>query len=347
MSKRQTLRGFVNERLAAAANEIFVLVERTITEYEEELCRFKEENRRKQQLLDLVLRSQAPGPSAEVHAPVLDHVLGPDAAEVQTECLSQKKEPSETPHTQVKEEPLEKSIKQEEGQFPEFTVCYVESEEQTSLRHTQPEPKDPQGEDKRRANSSSNPHGYVYSEYGQSDSDPSAHSSTTQHNTFTVEEDDHSNKIQTKYRNAAAHYSAQGTSHTSAPETSGIPMDENMSSVRIKEEPLEESIKEEEGQFPEFTVCYVESEEQMPLQHTQTELKDPQGEDTRRANSSSNPHGYVYSEYGQSDSDPSVHSSTAQIAHNSARGTSNTYPPETSDWSSHKRHVLTHTSQPP
>uniref|UniRef100_UPI0037E887D0 zinc finger protein 135-like n=1 Tax=Semicossyphus pulcher TaxID=241346 RepID=UPI0037E887D0 len=39
MSKVQMLRTFVNQRLTAAAEEIFELFERTIAEYEEELCR--------------------------------------------------------------------------------------------------------------------------------------------------------------------------------------------------------------------------------------------------------------------------------------------------------------------
>ena len=39
MSKVQTLRVFVKQRLTAAAEEIFELFERTIAEYEEELCR--------------------------------------------------------------------------------------------------------------------------------------------------------------------------------------------------------------------------------------------------------------------------------------------------------------------
>lgn len=39
MSKVQMLRAFVNQRLTAAAEEIFGLFERTIAEYEEELGR--------------------------------------------------------------------------------------------------------------------------------------------------------------------------------------------------------------------------------------------------------------------------------------------------------------------
>ena len=41
MSKVQTLRVVVKQRLTAAAEEIFELFERTIAEYEEELCRHR------------------------------------------------------------------------------------------------------------------------------------------------------------------------------------------------------------------------------------------------------------------------------------------------------------------
>ncbi|XP_039664073.1 splicing factor 3A subunit 1-like [Perca fluviatilis] len=54
MSKVQMLRDFVNQRLTAAAEEIFELFDRTIAEYEEELGRSKEENERQQKLLDAV-----------------------------------------------------------------------------------------------------------------------------------------------------------------------------------------------------------------------------------------------------------------------------------------------------
>uniref|UniRef100_A0A672ZDD4 PiggyBac transposable element-derived protein domain-containing protein n=2 Tax=Sphaeramia orbicularis TaxID=375764 RepID=A0A672ZDD4_9TELE len=48
--KVQILRSLVEQRLTAAAEEIFGLFERTIAEYEEELCRTKEENQRREQL---------------------------------------------------------------------------------------------------------------------------------------------------------------------------------------------------------------------------------------------------------------------------------------------------------
>ncbi|XP_031135717.1 gastrula zinc finger protein XlCGF57.1-like isoform X4 [Sander lucioperca] len=54
MSKVQMLRAFVNQRLTAAAEEIFELFVTTIAEYEEELGRSKEENEQQRKLLDAV-----------------------------------------------------------------------------------------------------------------------------------------------------------------------------------------------------------------------------------------------------------------------------------------------------
>ncbi|KAK7879429.1 hypothetical protein WMY93_033864 [Mugilogobius chulae] len=51
MSKGEILKAFVNERLTAAAEEIFAQFERTIVEYEEELRRVKDKYRRKNELL--------------------------------------------------------------------------------------------------------------------------------------------------------------------------------------------------------------------------------------------------------------------------------------------------------
>lgn len=49
--KIQSMRDFVNQRLTAAAEEIFGMFERTIREYEDEL-------RRQRELLDAVLKPQ-------------------------------------------------------------------------------------------------------------------------------------------------------------------------------------------------------------------------------------------------------------------------------------------------
>ncbi|XP_034023503.1 zinc finger protein 180-like [Thalassophryne amazonica] len=67
MSKVQMLRTLVKQRLNAAAEEIFGLYERTIAEYEEELCRSKEENDRQRKLLETVFKPEAHKQSAAVH----------------------------------------------------------------------------------------------------------------------------------------------------------------------------------------------------------------------------------------------------------------------------------------
>ncbi|XP_077569107.1 uncharacterized protein LOC144194130 [Stigmatopora nigra] len=56
MCKVQMLRALLKQRLSDAVEEVVVLFERTIAEYEEELCRTKEENARQRQLLDSVLK---------------------------------------------------------------------------------------------------------------------------------------------------------------------------------------------------------------------------------------------------------------------------------------------------
>lgn len=58
MCKVRMLRALLNQRLSAAVEEIFVMLERTIAEYEEELCRTREENERQRQLLDAVVKKQ-------------------------------------------------------------------------------------------------------------------------------------------------------------------------------------------------------------------------------------------------------------------------------------------------
>ncbi|XP_061744016.1 gastrula zinc finger protein XlCGF57.1-like [Nerophis ophidion] len=59
MCKFQKVRMLMEERLNVTVKEIFGVLERTIAEYEEELSRTKEENKRLQQLLDAVFKPQA------------------------------------------------------------------------------------------------------------------------------------------------------------------------------------------------------------------------------------------------------------------------------------------------
>ncbi|CAL1579446.1 unnamed protein product [Knipowitschia caucasica] len=121
MSKGHALRALVTERLTAAAEEIFSLIGRTVAEYEEELCRYKEENRRKQELLDsmmsprvvLLLGSTAQTPGQTTHPS-----LNP---QIKTEI---------TP--QVKNEPQESDMKFDKR------VC-IKTEEPSSSQQQQME----------------------------------------------------------------------------------------------------------------------------------------------------------------------------------------------------------------
>ncbi|XP_034401563.1 zinc finger protein 8-like isoform X1 [Cyclopterus lumpus] len=70
MSKVQMLRCLVNQRLTAAAQEIFGLFERTIAEYEEELCSSREENERHRKRLDAVFN-----PEVRLHRADLQQLL--------------------------------------------------------------------------------------------------------------------------------------------------------------------------------------------------------------------------------------------------------------------------------
>ncbi|XP_061620967.1 zinc finger protein 41 homolog [Phyllopteryx taeniolatus] len=56
MCKVEMLKALLSQRLSAAVEEIFVVFERTLAEYEEELSRTKEENQRQRQLLDAVFK---------------------------------------------------------------------------------------------------------------------------------------------------------------------------------------------------------------------------------------------------------------------------------------------------
>ncbi|XP_061669360.1 zinc finger protein 771-like [Syngnathoides biaculeatus] len=56
MCKVEMLRALLSQRLNAAVEEILLVFERTIAEYEDELCRTKEENERQRQLLDALFK---------------------------------------------------------------------------------------------------------------------------------------------------------------------------------------------------------------------------------------------------------------------------------------------------
>uniref|UniRef100_A0A8C6V5I8 C2H2-type domain-containing protein n=1 Tax=Neogobius melanostomus TaxID=47308 RepID=A0A8C6V5I8_9GOBI len=118
MSKSQTLRALVKERLTAAADEICVLFERTIAEYEVELCRSNEENKRKQLLLDSTLNPRVP--LHKVEAGALLHSQGPGMNHEITETPEQLPEPVPEILFCVKTEPslLKEEPKEEEDISP-------------------------------------------------------------------------------------------------------------------------------------------------------------------------------------------------------------------------------------
>ncbi|XP_030287027.1 uncharacterized protein LOC115589965 isoform X2 [Sparus aurata] len=96
MSKVQILRSLVKQRLTAAAEEICALFERTIAEYEEELCRSTEQNQRHRNLLDSALTPQLRLHRAEQFwkqracrgrsSPAGQKQVGPFKEQVQSSC---------------------------------------------------------------------------------------------------------------------------------------------------------------------------------------------------------------------------------------------------------------------
>ncbi|XP_045906384.1 zinc finger protein 135-like isoform X4 [Micropterus dolomieu] len=148
MSKVQTLRAFVQQRLSAAAEEIFELFERTIAEYEEELCGqrklldavFKPEvrlHRADVQLL-LVSKEKVP-PEQQEWRPSLDQEDPPEPPNTKEEwspSLDQE-DPPEPPHIKEEQEELWTSQEGEQPQGLEnaditkftFTSVPVKSEE--------------------------------------------------------------------------------------------------------------------------------------------------------------------------------------------------------------------------
>lgn len=58
VSKAEILRGFITERLTTAAREIFAVVERTVTGYEEEASGLRRELEEQRRQMDALLRPQ-------------------------------------------------------------------------------------------------------------------------------------------------------------------------------------------------------------------------------------------------------------------------------------------------
>ncbi|XP_073319157.1 uncharacterized protein [Pagrus major] len=98
MSKVQTLRVFVKQRLTAAAEEIFELFERTIAEYEEELGR-------QRKLLDAVFKPQVQLHRADVQQLLQSEEEVPPEQQEWSSTLDQE-DPPELPHIKEEQEEL-------------------------------------------------------------------------------------------------------------------------------------------------------------------------------------------------------------------------------------------------
>ncbi|XP_049891292.1 zinc finger protein 135-like isoform X1 [Epinephelus moara] len=128
MSKVQMLRAFVNQRLTAAAEEIFELFETTIAEYEEKLEFSSKENHRQQKLLDAVYNPEVRSHRADVQQPF---VVKEEASPEQQEWSSSlDQEDPEPPHIKEEQEELWSSQEGEQLQGLEeadvkFTVTSV------------------------------------------------------------------------------------------------------------------------------------------------------------------------------------------------------------------------------
>ncbi|KAM9404034.1 uncharacterized protein ACWYII_028090 [Salvelinus alpinus] len=120
MSKIELLRMFLNQRLIAAAEEIFGVVEETIAEYQEEVSRTREENNRLRLTLDIRTK-----PDIKLHrhdlqqltVTVSDEVVSPEQQEWSPSLGQKDPEP-----TRMKDEP--RTSQEDENPFNEFINSY-------------------------------------------------------------------------------------------------------------------------------------------------------------------------------------------------------------------------------
>ncbi|XP_059205853.1 zinc finger and SCAN domain-containing protein 12-like [Centropristis striata] len=139
MSKVQTVRALVEQRLTAAAEEIFGLFERTIAEYEEQLCRSKEKNERQQKLLDAVFNPHLHLHRADVQQQSVSEEEFPSETQERSCSLDQDQDQKDTEPPHIKEEQEEPRTSQEGEQLQgleeaditkfTFTPVPVKSEE--------------------------------------------------------------------------------------------------------------------------------------------------------------------------------------------------------------------------
>uniref|UniRef100_A0A8C6SYQ0 C2H2-type domain-containing protein n=1 Tax=Neogobius melanostomus TaxID=47308 RepID=A0A8C6SYQ0_9GOBI len=217
MSKLRAFRAFVNERLAAAAEDICAMFERTMAGYEEELRRYEEENQRKQQqLLDPFLYLR------------IDQVRGNVQFPSTSPGPSQNEEIRLTPW--IKEEPEEQRVTQEEEQtfsgrpFPVSSAACVKSEESSLLQRQTEHREETQGEN---TNSESKTEGDTADTDNDDDWEPTGNCLAAQ--VKTEADGRHYKPFQSRDRSSATQKSALSPECMSAPETSAAVNDGDMS----------------------------------------------------------------------------------------------------------------------
>ncbi|XP_078020041.1 uncharacterized protein LOC144459624 [Epinephelus lanceolatus] len=143
MSKVQMLRSLVKQRLTAAAEDIFGLFERTIAEYEEELCRSKEENERQRKLLDAVFNPQLRLHRADVQQLLVVKEKVPPEQQEWSSSVDQ--EDPEPPHMKEDQEDPEPPHIKEEQEDPEPPHIKEEQEdpEPPHIKEDQEDPEPP------------------------------------------------------------------------------------------------------------------------------------------------------------------------------------------------------------
>lgn len=193
----------MHERLSAAAEEIFALFERTIVEYEEELCRCKEESLRKQHRLD-----QALNPSVLLHmipSPPPPPAAVPGLKQEITETAQTKEE---TQQQNIREEPLSFSL-------PEACGIYVKTEDPSMFLQINSEHhEETQGED---INPEPQPQIYSQSEGHKEETSDDDDWDFPAAQMETEAGGDHNNQIQITEIHTAAHEIHTGVSPNAAP----------------------------------------------------------------------------------------------------------------------------------
>ncbi|XP_064826017.1 zinc finger protein 239-like [Oncorhynchus masou masou] len=126
MSKLQLLNVFVTERLSAAAVEIFVVVEKTIAEYQEEIGRSAEENERLRRLLDMATKPERISHVADFQ--LLTPVIPPEQQEWSPSLEQEDPEP-----THIKEEQQEHRLSQENPPSHHYQNQTVDDGEMSAL----------------------------------------------------------------------------------------------------------------------------------------------------------------------------------------------------------------------